>query len=193
MTKLVKVLIALLSLVGMTILALVILVTQNLVRVPAFLNWLDLRLNLFDLNPWTVEWLSNYSFWASVVLFVLLLIILLVVLFYPRRYIEVLLENQKGKLYLKKSAIEGFVKSTVEQSGLMKNSQVVADIYKKKFDVQVKGELRDKTNILLQVNKLKADIQSGLEAFFGLDIPVDFNVYVKDIQPKAVKKKSRVV
>lgn len=136
---------------------------------------------------------SNYIFWASVTFGVLALLAIIVVIFYPRTYTEIELDDSKsGTLLLKKSAIEGYVKTIVRETGYMKSPSVTATLYRKKFKVKVAGKVVPRVAVLEKTRQLSLDIQNGLNEFFGVSKKVDFTVNVKHIEEKKKATSGRV-
>lgn len=93
---------------------------------------------------------------------------------------------------LKKSAIEGFVKSIVSENGVMADPSVHVSLYKKRFKVKVVGQMRSRTAAVQQMSNLEQEIREGLENFFGLTRPVQFSVAVNEIQDSKSRLVSRV-
>ncbi|MEQ9764081.1 alkaline shock response membrane anchor protein AmaP [Streptococcus jiangjianxini] len=183
-----KILYSLVGIVLLTVLGNVIFLNQRILRLPA-LSWVPVNFRAHSI--WR-EFLAQYFLWAAIVLFILVLIGIVVIIFFPRRYSEVELADDKGKLKLKKSAIEGYVKSLVESEGLMKNPKVTASLYKKKFKVDVRGQVVPRSNVITNTEKLKKDLEVGLKAFFGVEHDVDFSVKVKDVIEEKTIKSGRV-
>lgn len=188
MAKGLKIFYSLIGLVLLTILGNVIVLNQRFLDLQAF-SWLPV-----DYRPTVFfrEILAQYLLWAATILFVLVLVAILVILFFPRRYSEVELQDKQGKLKLKKSAVEGYVKSLVESESLMKNPKVTAHLYKKKFKVDVKGQVVPRTKVIANTEQLKKDVETGLKAFFGIEHDVDFSVKVKDVVEEKTLKTGRV-
>ncbi|WP_159559992.1 alkaline shock response membrane anchor protein AmaP [Streptococcus halichoeri] len=180
MAKSLKIIFSLISLVLLSILLLVITATAGYVNLPASYDWLSWDTNQvpYYLNPG----LYYYFFWAAVVLAIVVVIGLLVVIFYPRTYTEIKLAKDNGTLMLKKTAIEGYVRSAVQETGLMKRPNVNISMYKHKFKVDVAGQLASRVGAAEQISGLKKGIETGLSQFLGLNRPVNFTVRVKDIQ-----------
>lgn len=192
MAKSLKTIYSLLGLILLSIFALVIGVTKNYVDLPAAYDWLQWDI---DKTPeFLYPGLYYYFFWTAVVLAVVTLIVLLVVIFYPRTYTEIQLSKKQGILLLKKSAIEGYVKTALHNAGLMTNPNVSATLYKRKFKVDVVGRLDSRVAVTEQINGIQEGIQKGLKEFFGLDQPVAFKVHVKDIAEtnRTANRKNRV-
>ncbi|GFE43463.1 hypothetical protein ScFU53_06540 [Streptococcus canis] len=189
MSKILKITYSLIGLVLLSILGWVIGTTGDYVRLPYSYRWLS----------WDVDRLPNfldsvlyyYYFWAAIVLFVITLIVILVIIFYPRTYTEIKLRQNKGILLLKKSAIEGYVATAIKAAGLMPNPTVTATLYKHKFKIDVAGQLASRVAVVDQINGIKEGIETGLSEFFGLDCPVNFKVYVKDIADSDRKRVAR--
>ncbi|MEW6857140.1 alkaline shock response membrane anchor protein AmaP [Streptococcus iniae] len=192
MAKSLKIIYSLLGLILLSIFAVVIGITRNYVDLPASYDWLQWDIDRTPelLNPG----LYYYFFWTALVLAVVTLIFVLVVIFYPRTYTEIQLSKKQGTLLLKKSAIEGYIKTAVHNAGLMTNPNVSATLYKRKFKVDVVGRLDSRVAVSEQINGIQEGIQKGLQEFFSLDQPIAFKVYVKDIADthQITHKKNRV-
>lgn len=186
MSKGLKVLYSIIGLILLTVLGNAIFLNQRFLSLP-YLDWIPTQ---FKTGGVWREILSQYFLWAAIVLFVITLVAILVIMFFPRRYSEVELADNNGKLKLKKSAVEGYVKSLVQSEGLMKDPNVTANLYKKKFKVDVKGQVIPRSNVIENTQQLQRDLETGLKAFFGVDHNVDFNVKVKDVVDNSKSLKS---
>ena len=132
---------------------------------------------------------SRYLFWGSLVLSVLILLLMLVILFYPKRDLEIQLEEKGGKLKLKNSAIEGFVRGLVNENNFIKDPKVHVNSRKNKCLVYVEGEVLPSDNIIKRTQSIKDEIGNGLTQFFGMNHGVKLDVSVKDYKPKTPTKK----
>lgn len=188
MAKGLKMLYSLLGLVLLTVLGNTILLHQRVLHLPA-LSWLPVDVSF---QGFWKDFLAHYFLWAAVVLFVIVCLAILVVIFYPRRYSEVELADNHGKLKLKKSAVEAYVKTLVQAEGLMTNPKVRVQLYKKKFKVDVKGEITKRSNVLAHAEQLRQNLQTGLKAFFGLEQDISFSVKVKDVVNDKAPRSRRV-
>lgn len=92
---------------------------------------------------------------------------------------------------MKKSAIENYVATAIKVAGLMPNPNVNAKLYKRKFKIDVSGQLASRVGVTDQVNGIKEGIETGLKEFFGLDRSVNFKVYVKEIADSDRKRVAR--
>ena len=135
-------------------------------------------------------YLSRYLFWGTLVLSVLILLLMLVILFYPKRDLEIQLEEKGGKLKLKNSAIEGFVRSVVNENNFIKNPKVRVNSRKNKCLVYVEGEILPSENIIERSQLIQQEIADGLTQFFGMNHGVKLDVSVKDYKPKTPTKKT---
>ncbi|MFC3927214.1 alkaline shock response membrane anchor protein AmaP [Streptococcus caprae] len=137
--------------------------------------------------------IAPYVFWLAVAMIAIFLILILVTIFFPRLYTEVELEDgHSGTLNLKKSALEGFVKTIVQEEGLMASPNVTAKVYKHKFKINVAGKVIPRVGIPEKVERIEQDIRTGLEHFFGVTKNVEYSVSVKHIEPKKTSTSSRV-
>ena len=135
-------------------------------------------------------YLSRYLFWGSLALSILILLFMLVIIFYPKQHLEIKLEDAGGKLKLKNSAIEGFVRSVVNENNFIKNPKVHVNSRKNKCLVSVEGEILPSDNIIKRTQSIKDEIGNGLTQFFGMNHGVTLYVSVKDYKPKTPAKKT---
>lgn len=139
------------------------------------------------------DMLSQSLFWGASFFAFLLLLLLLGILFYPRTYTEVeLADGQMGRLLLKKSAVEGYVKTIVAETGYMSQPSVRVQIYRKRFKVRVAGNISPRVGVLEKTQQLQKEIQEGLNSFFGISKKVNFTVQVKHIEEKKKSTSRRV-
>ena len=89
---------------------------------------------------WDTIFLDMFS-GEVLILASLILLLMLVILFYPKRRLEIQLADADGKLMLKNSAIEGFVRSLLTENGLIKDPTVSVNSRKNKCMVSVKGAI----------------------------------------------------
>jgi len=134
-------------------------------------------------------YLSRYLFWGTLVLSILILLFMLVIIFYPKQHLEIKLEDAGGELKLKNSAIEGFVRSVVNENNFIKNPKVRVNSRKNKCLVYVEGEVLPSDNIIKRTQSIKDEIGNGLTQFFGMNHGVKLDVSVKDYKPKTPTKK----
>ena len=134
-------------------------------------------------------YLSRYLFWGTLVLSILILLFMLVIIFYPKQHLEIKLEDAGGELKLKNSAIEGFVRSVVNENNFIKNPKVRVNSRKNKCLVYVEGEILPSDNIIKRTQSIKDEIGNGLTQFFGMNHGVKLDISVKDYKPKTPTKK----
>ena len=102
-------------------------------------------------------YLSRYIFWGTLVLSILILLSMLVIIFI-KQHLEIELENAGGELKLKSSAIEGFVRSVVNENNFIKNPKVRVNSRKNKCLVYVEGEILPSDNIIQRTQSIKDEI-----------------------------------
>ena len=140
--------------------------------------------------PFVGYYFSRYVFWGTLILAGLILILMLVILFYPKRRLEIQLADANGKLMLKNSAIEGFVRSLVTDHDLIKDPTVSVNSHKNKCMVSVKGAIVPSENIIKRSQLIQEEIESGLKQFFGINQNVKLKISVSDFKPKTPTKKN---
>lgn len=134
--------------------------------------------------------LSYYLFWLAFIVSIALLIIFIGILFYPKHKTEVKLQDNKGKLILTNSAIEGLVKSILSQRGFMKSPKVTARLHKTKIHVNVKGDILHKQSVAERTEQVKKEISQHLQEFVGLNNPLRLTVEVVGLDNTHVSKRS---
>lgn len=136
---------------------------------------------------------SSYIFWMALVLCFLTFILILVIIFYRRTYTEIKLADEHlGILLLKKSAVEGYVKTIIHESDYMKSPSVKVTLYRKKIKVIVVGKILPRVAVLEKTSQVSQDIQQGFNDFFGISKKVNFKVKVENIEEKKNVASSRV-
>lgn len=136
---------------------------------------------------------APYLFWTTVVVVALLLILILVVALYPRLYTEVALENtQSGHLQIKKGAIESYVRTLIQEEGVMASPMVKVDLYRNRFKIRVSGRVIPRVAVPEKLAALEQHIRTGLDQFFGITKKLDYQVAVNHIESKKMATSSRV-
>lgn len=181
------------------ILSLIFCILILTILIPVLLDFhkvsgLGIQLFTWKKIPFVGYYLSRYVFWGTLVLASLILLLMLVILFYPKRRLEIQLADADGKLMLKNSAIEGFVRSLLTEHGLIKDPTVSVNSRKNKCMVSVKGAIVPSENIIKRSQLIQEEIASGLTEFFGINHNVKLKISVSDFKPKeaATKTTSRV-
>lgn len=137
--------------------------------------------------------LSPYLFWLALIFMGLILIFILIIAFYPRTYTEIeLADDQPGKLNLKKSALESYVRTIVEAEEIMKSPVVSAKLYKNSFKIRVSGKIIPRINITEKLEHLKQEIHTGLDTFFGIQKKINYRIEVSHIDNKRQTAVNRV-
>ena len=188
MTKAKKIISIIVCLLVLTVMVPIMIEYHNVSGLdPQFLD-----LQLFDWKQFSFLefYLSRYIFWGALVLSTLIILSILVIAFYPKQHLEIELENAGGELKLKSSAIEGFVRSVVNENNFIKNPKVRVNSRKNKCLVYVEGEILPSDNIIQRTQSIKDEIGNGLTQFFGLNHGVKLDVSVKDYKPKKPTKKT---
>lgn len=137
--------------------------------------------------------IATYTFWVALALIIVILIGILVIIIFPRLQTELPLSKKDGQLVLSRSAIDGLVKSVVQEHGLMKDFAVKTKLYKRRFKVKVTGDIIPKYDVVNRTNRLKSAIERTLSDFVGVEQPIDLTVVVKQVDKTGSSKQSRVI
>ncbi|CRH92792.1 Uncharacterised protein [Chlamydia trachomatis] len=188
MSKTLKWLYSLASLLLVSLLAFVVVVSQRQLILPSEWAWLNTDLQV----PTFIE--EHYHFvyfWLALIFIVIILVTVLVVIFYPRTYTEIPLLEKDTSLLLKKSALEGYIHTCILESNLLVHPSVTVTMYKKKFKVHVKGAVTNEVGFANAAVGAKKVIEDGIQQYIGVDRPVNFKVFVDELQ--TVGQTGRVV
>ncbi|AND78612.1 alkaline shock response membrane anchor protein AmaP [Streptococcus pantholopis] len=147
----------------------------------------------FRLTPFWERALSPYFFWLAFAAMIFVFVVTVILALYPRTYTEIELEDsQPGKLKLKKSALESYVRTIVEEEGVMKAPNVSAKLYKNKFKIRISGKIVPRVNVTEKVTELKKAIRTGLDTFFGIKNKVDYRIDINHIETREQSLSQRV-
>ncbi|MGG5359049.1 MULTISPECIES: alkaline shock response membrane anchor protein AmaP [unclassified Enterococcus] len=160
-----------LSLILLSVLLLVMLISTPFMDMPFGLK--KGRLLHFSLTNY---YFQQYLFWAAVVFAVLLVIVILVLIFYPRIKRNFILKEDAGTLSLDKKAIEGFVRSKLNEKDFVGTPKVDVRATKNKIKVKVKGKLTRTSSILGKTGSLMEEIRRELQEIVGTDEKVHVDV-----------------
>lgn len=141
----------------------------------------------------TTARIAPYIFWPAVAVIALLIVFMLIIACYPRLYTELALaDTESGQLQIKKSAIEGYVKTLLQEEGVMPSPTVKVDMYRNRFKVRVSGRVIPRVAVPQKLALLEQEIRKGLDQFFGITKKLDYQVIVNHIEPKKTAVSSRV-
>ncbi|NST21496.1 alkaline shock response membrane anchor protein AmaP, partial [Enterococcus faecalis] len=145
--------------------------------------------------PFIGNYIQLYLYWGSVIGMVFILLFILGIVLSPAEVTSVKLNDDKGILEIKKSAIVGIVQSQLDQSNLLRDSKVNVKMYKKKIKVRITGNTSDNLDIINQTNQLVKNIELYLKTFIGLDTSIKAEVVFKNISRsgKSKQKQKRVI
>ncbi|WP_156009196.1 alkaline shock response membrane anchor protein AmaP [Streptococcus ruminantium] len=145
------------------------------------------------LKPALQSTLAPYIFWTATAVLIFLLMFILVVIFYPRLYTEVELEDtESGRLEIKKDAIESYIRTLIQEEGIMPSPAVKVKMFRNRFKVYASGRIVPKVDVPAKLAALEKEIRAGLEQFFGIAKKLDYHVAVTHIEPKQKGTSSRV-
>ena len=98
-------------------------------------------------------------FWVALVLLGIMLFLFLFILLFPRRKGTFELKEEQGKLVLHRKAIEGFVRSSLQDSDFLEAPTIRVKATKRRIKVNVKGTLKG-TGHKITIDVHFEDIQS---------------------------------
>ncbi|MDQ0221729.1 alkaline shock response membrane anchor protein AmaP [Streptococcus moroccensis] len=160
-----------------------ILAYQYVVPMVSGMRWLGVVANTVNIaRPAITPFSGQFIFWSSIILAAILLMALLILSFFPRPKTQVKLKDEKGRLLLTKSAIDGLVKATISNQVFMKNPSVSSKLYKNKIVVSVKGGIIPRQGAAEKAKAIEELLVQNLREFVGLDYPLKFKVTVTDTE-----------
>lgn len=183
----------------MTILFFTILANQQFLRLGPGFIWLETAAHLLGIEQMSRFFgssiLSQYLFWSSVIIGAILLLMLLVISFYPRTKAEIDLKENHGQLRLSQSAVEGLVKSVVEELDYMKRPSVSAKLYRNTIKVSVKGPIVPRVAVADKTKQMEDRVVYTLREFVGLNYPLKIKTTITNTnkRPRSSEENSRVI
>lgn len=189
MSKVAKIFSFIAGLVLISIFYVVAFVSSKWADIPS--HWKNYLPNLSVKHQW-VHFFADYYFLFSVSLLLVTIILIIVAILYPRQYTEILLKNSNGKLILKKSALESYIRTLVKKLRLMRDPHVKITIYRRKFKILITGELFTTADVTNKTKLIEQKINQDINDFFALDgYKVNFEVKVKNINHHTNKTRVR--
>lgn len=150
-----------------------------------------IQLILPEEYPIIGTYIPLYFYWGSVIGMAIIILAILGIIFSPTEITSIKLNDDKGKLEIKKSAISGIVRSQVSQSNLLKDSKVNVKMYKRKIKVRIIGNTSKEVDVVNQTNQLVKNIESYIQTFIGLDTSIRAEVVFKNIACSENNKQKR--
>lgn len=134
--------------------------------------------------------LPIYFFWMAAIFMVLILLAIIVVALIPRTTTTIPLKKDKGTLTLSKSAIDGLVEASANETEWLKNARVKTTMKKKKVRVEVTGKVLPTVNTYEKVQQFNKKTEDEIHRFLGVEAPIEIHVTFKDLQ-KETKRSSQ--
>lgn len=138
----------------------------------------------------TNYYVQQYVFWVAVALSILLIIALLILIFYPKTIGTFLLKKGDGELTLDKKAIEGMVRSHLNEEEFIQSPKVNVKATKNKVAVAIKGELKRTSSLIGKTGTLMEEIEKEIKQLLGTDEPVKVSVKYTGYQAPTNKHQS---
>ncbi|WP_412988869.1 alkaline shock response membrane anchor protein AmaP [Pediococcus siamensis] len=125
--------------------------------------------------------LTNYYayttlFWIAVLCLALFLIALVVVLFYPKATTTFVLKDDRGKLSVHSRAIEGIVRSMINDEDFIGSPKVRVQTLNHRIRVMVKGEIKRTSALVDHTEDWSARVQERIRNLIGENHSVKVNV-----------------
>lgn len=141
--------------------------------------------------PLIGRYLPFYLYWGSVIGMIAVALTIFVTILSPTEVTSIKLNEDKGKLEIKKSAIIGLVQSQINQSSLLKDSKVKVKMYKKKIKIKIVGNTSSNIDIIDQTNQSIRKIDTYIKNFIGLDTSIKTEVTFKNVARSDDNKKEK--
>lgn len=183
MSKLKKVILCLIILIGLTLLAPLI----------AFNNQatiLSLPLMYPNYSLFIHPALNLYLFWASVLLFVLLVGAFFAVLFLPKKEKAIIVKEEHGELKIERKSIESYVAANLARAQFIQQPKIKVQMTKSKIAVNIFGRFKAYGGIIPSTELMIADVKEDIQNLLGIkdrpiDVVVDFVDYVEEKKGKS--------
>ncbi|GAA2911547.1 alkaline shock response membrane anchor protein AmaP [Enterococcus pseudoavium] len=143
-------------------------------------------LDLSDIQRFvlTNEYAQLYLFWAAIVLAILIVIVILMVLFYPKRVTKFILKDNRGQLSLDKRAIEGYVRTSINQKDFMDSPKVNVAATKNRIRVHVRGQLKKTSDLVGRTDLWAQNVEALLQDLLGAKEQVSIKVKFQSLESR---------
>ncbi|MFT0131477.1 alkaline shock response membrane anchor protein AmaP [Candidatus Enterenecus avicola] len=136
--------------------------------------------------------MRQYMFWVAVVLIAVFLIVILVVLFYPKTKTTFVLKEDKGALTIDKKAIEGLVRTKVNEKEFVEGPKVHVKATKNRILIKIKGRLKRTSALVGKTENLMAEIQQDVQRVLGSSEKVKVEVNYANFEQNETPENPRV-
>lgn len=152
------------------------------------------QLDRFRFFVITNYYMQQYLFWSAVIFAILVCILLLVVLFYPKSKGTFVLKQQGGTLTLDKKAIEGLIRSHLQEEEFVRSPKVKIRSTKNKINIHIKADLKRTSSLVGKTSALMREIEQKVINVLGTEqnigVAVTYSGYEE--QKNRDNKNSRV-
>ena len=128
------------------------------------------------------EYARQAIFWVALVLLGIMLFLFLFILLFPRRKGTFELKEEQGKLVLHRKAIEGFVRSSLQDSDFLEAPTIRVKATKRRIKVNVKGTLKRTADLIGQTEAWSKTMEERLARLVGAGHKITIDVHFEDIQ-----------
>ena len=101
---------------------------------------------------------------------------------FPRRKGTFELKEEQGKLVLHRKAIEGFVRSSLQDSDFLEAPTIRVKATKRRIKVNVKGTLKRTADLIGQTEAWSKTMEERLARLVGTGHKITIDVHFEDIQ-----------
>lgn len=123
----------------------------------------------------TVLLINIFQFWVLLVILVILLVFMIIAMFYPKTYSEFKIDKN-NHLLIKKTALESYIRTSIDVKKYMKNLTVNTRVFKRKVIAFISSEI----------------VEDGFSEFIGLNKCINLKVSIKDVSSVHQNKEPRV-
>ena len=125
---------------------------------------------------------TSSNLWVALVLLGIMLFLFLFILLFPRRKGTFELKEEQGKLVLHRKAIEGFVRSSLQDSDFLEAPTIRVKATKRRIKVNVKGTLKRTADLIGQTEAWSKTMEERLARLVGTGHKITIDVHFEDIQ-----------
>lgn len=141
---------------------------------------LQRQLPSLSMLPWG-NIVPYFYFYGGIILLLSCIFYIFFMWIYLDRYdLLTLSEDKKGKLQLKSSAIESYVRLIIEEHRWIDEPKVTVHTKKDKIIIDIEGDLRRTSGIVGKSELLIAQIQSDLKNLLGISKEISTEITFKD-------------
>ncbi|WP_071130618.1 alkaline shock response membrane anchor protein AmaP [Enterococcus timonensis] len=125
---------------------------------------------------------GSYLFWVSLIFVGLVLLSIIAILFYPRFKEQFILKNESGTLTLDRRAIEGLVRTELNQENFVDQPKVKVQATRNMINIRVAGQIKRTSQVVNHAEDWMMTVQQKVQAIVGSEQKIRVHIRFEDTE-----------